>query len=87
MIEQAQNLAQSLTDLDVDMFDALCSIFLSKARYVEDIIEIHFNDLLRIRGLKPKLGGEGRRGGYEQQQKRQSFAIAYKNSELMARIK
>lgn len=69
MIEQAQNLAQSLTDLDVDMFDALCSIFLSKARYVEDIIEIHFNDLLRIRGLKPKLGGEGRRGGYEQQQK------------------
>lgn len=69
MIEQAQNLAQSLTDLDVDMFDALCSIFLSKARYTEDIIEIHFNDLLRIRGLKPKLGGKGRRGGYEQQQK------------------
>ncbi len=69
LIEKAQNQAQSLTDLDVDMFDALCSIFLSKARYTEDIIEIHFTDLLMIRGLKPKLGGEGRRGGYEQQQK------------------
>lgn len=69
LIEKAYNQAQQLTDLDVDMFDALCSIFLSKARHTEDIIEIHFNDLLMIRGLKPKLGGEGRRGGYEQQQK------------------
>ncbi|WP_019240957.1 MULTISPECIES: helix-turn-helix domain-containing protein [Bacillus] len=69
MIVEAQNQAQSLTDLDVDMFDALCSIFLSKARYTEDVIEIQFNDLLLIRGLKPKLGGEGRRGGYEQKQK------------------
>jgi DNA-binding XRE family transcriptional regulator len=69
LIEKAHNQAQNLTDLDVDMFDALCSIFLSKARYTEDIIEIHFTDLLVIRGLKPKLGGEGRRGGYEQQQK------------------
>ncbi|MFS0816060.1 helix-turn-helix transcriptional regulator [Lysinibacillus sp. 1P01SD] len=69
MIEKAQEQAQSLTDLDVDMFDALCSIFLSKARYTEDIIEVPFHDLLKIRGLKPKLGGEGRRGGYEQTQK------------------
>ncbi|MFJ5766355.1 helix-turn-helix domain-containing protein [Lysinibacillus sp. NPDC093210] len=69
LIEKAHKQAQNLTDLDVDMFDALCSIFLSKARYTEDIIEIHFTDLLVIRGLKPKLGGEGRRGGYEQQQK------------------
>ena len=69
LIEKAHDQAQCLTDLDVDMFDALCSIFLAKARYTEDIIEIHFHDLLMIRGLKPKLGGEGRRGGYEQQQK------------------
>ena len=69
MIEKAHQQAQNLSDLDVDMFDALCSIFLSKARYTEDIIEIQFNDLLLIRGLKPKLGGEGRRGGYEQKQK------------------
>lgn len=68
-IIKACDQAQSLTDLDVDMFDALCSIFLSKARYTEDIIDIQFNDLLHIRGLKPKLGGEGRRGGYEQKQK------------------
>ena len=69
MVEKARHQVQSLTDLDVDMFDALCSVFLSKARYTEDIIEIQFNDLLLIRGLKPKLGGEGRRGGYEQKQK------------------
>lgn len=69
MIEKAHQQTQSLTDLDVDMFDALCSIFLSKARYTEDLIEIQLNDLLLIRGLKPKLGGEGRRGGFEQKQK------------------
>lgn len=69
LIEQAFKQAQSLTDLDVDIFDALCSIFLAKARYTEDIIEIQFNDLFMIRGIKSKLGGEGRRGGYEQKQR------------------
>ncbi|WP_052343818.1 helix-turn-helix domain-containing protein [Bacillus massiliigorillae] len=69
--DEAYLQSKSLTDLEVDIFDALCSIFLLKSRYSEDIIEIQFDDLLVIRGLKPKLGGEGRRGGYEQKQREQ----------------
>ncbi|MGE7120656.1 helix-turn-helix domain-containing protein [Peribacillus sp. NPDC046944] len=69
--DEAWNRVQSLSDADVDVFDALCSLFLSKARNNEEIIEIHLSDLLSIRGLKPKLGGDGRRGGYEAKQREQ----------------
>lgn len=71
IIEEAWNRVQLLSDVDVDVFDALCSLFLSKARHNEEIVEIYLNDLLSIRGLKPKLGGDGRRGGYEAKQKDQ----------------
>jgi DNA-binding transcriptional regulator YiaG len=65
--------AQFLSDLGADIFDALCTFFLSKAKHFEDIVEIQLDDLLAIRGLKPKLGGEGRRGGYEVKQRRQAL--------------
>lgn len=71
LVVEAWNQVQLLSDADVDVFDALCSLFLSKARHNEDIIEIYLNDLLSIRGLKPKLGGDGRRGGYEAKQREQ----------------
>lgn len=71
MIQQSWAQAKELSELDVDVFDALCSFYLSKARHHKDIIEIHLNDLLSIRGLKPKLGGDGRRGGYEIKQRGQ----------------
>lgn len=63
--------AKKLSELDVDVYDALCSFFLSKAKHHKDIVEIHLDDLLSIRGLKPKLGGNGRRGGYEMKQREQ----------------
>ncbi|MFB5281758.1 helix-turn-helix domain-containing protein [Peribacillus sp. Hz7] len=71
LVAEAWRQAKEISDLDVDLFDALCSIFLLKARYHEDIVEIQLDDLLSIRGLKPKLGGEGRRGGYEMKQREQ----------------
>lgn len=80
--EEAVQQANSVTDLEVDMFDALCSHFLLRARYSEDIIEIKFDDLLSIRGLKPKLGGEGRRGGYEQKQRQQVMKALIKIQSL-----
>lgn len=70
-IQEAWHVADSLTDVDVDVFDALCGIFLSRAKHNEEMIEIELNDLLALRGLKPKLGGEGRRGGFEAKQKEQ----------------
>ncbi|MEK5482050.1 helix-turn-helix domain-containing protein [Viridibacillus sp. FSL R5-0888] len=70
-LQEAWHVADSLTDVDVDVFDALCGIFLSRAKHNEEMIEIELNDLLALRGLKPKLGGEGRRGGFEAKQKEQ----------------
>ncbi|MGM9923074.1 MAG: helix-turn-helix domain-containing protein [Bacillus sp. (in: firmicutes)] len=70
-ITEAWEQARHVADLDVDLFDALCGVFLSKARHSQELIDIHFDDLLSIRGLKAKLGGEGRRGGYEQRQRKQ----------------
>lgn len=65
--EQVEN----LSELDVDIFDALCHIFLARSANVKDCIEVRLDDLLTIRGLKPKLGGDGRRGGFEKRQRQQ----------------
>jgi len=62
---------KALSDLGADILDALCTFFISNAKHSEDIVEIQLDDLLAIRGLKPKLGGDGRRGGYEEKQRNQ----------------
>ncbi|WP_050615193.1 helix-turn-helix domain-containing protein [Bacillus testis] len=69
--DKALSYARDISDLDVDLFDALCSLFLESAKHMDDRVEIYIDDLLLMRGLKPKLGGEGRRGGYEQKQREQ----------------
>lgn len=71
IVKDTWNDIQVLSDLEADIFDALCTFFLSLAKHTDDIVEIQLDDLLAIRGLKPKLGGEGRRGGYEEKQRRQ----------------
>ena len=71
VIQKAWCQAKELSELDVDIFDALCCYFLSKAKHHQDSVEIHLDDLLSIRGLKQKLGGNGRRGGYEIDQREQ----------------
>lgn len=68
-VQKAWDQANNLSDLDVDLLDALCCIFLSKAQHYQDIVEIQVDDLLLIRGIKPKLGGDGRRGGFEPKQR------------------
>lgn len=70
-VDQAWREAEGVSDLDVDVFDALCSVFLSRASHSKELVEVYFDELLQMRGLKAKLGGEGRRGGYEQKQRRQ----------------
>src|SRR5699024_12612238 len=58
----------SITELDVDIFDALCSLFISNASYHQDVVEVKIKDLLMIRGIQAKKAGHGRRGGYESEQ-------------------
>lgn len=70
-IKKTWEQAELLSELDVDVYDTLCSFCLSKARHHKDFVEIYLDDFLAIRGLKPKLGGSGRRGGYELKQRNQ----------------
>ncbi|ASN06162.1 helix-turn-helix domain-containing protein [Virgibacillus necropolis] len=71
VVQESWDQAKELSELDVDVYDALCSFFLSKAKNHKGTVEIHLDDILSIRGLKPKLGGNGRRGGYENYQREQ----------------
>lgn len=71
IVKETWKEAMAMSDLGADILDALCSLFLSKAKHSEEIVEIQIDDILAIRGLKSKLGGEGRRGGYEDKQRRQ----------------
>lgn len=63
--------SKKISELDVDVFDTLCSIFISNANHQRDVIEIKLKDFLKIRGIKAKKSGSGRRGGYEPEQVRQ----------------
>ena len=65
-MNQLHNDAQTLSEVDVDVLDSLCHLYLAQ---LGDRVEIRFDDLLTIRGLKTKLGGTGRRGGYEKEQR------------------
>lgn len=56
---------EELSDLDADMLDALCAMWISQAKDPRDSALATVDDLLWMRGVKPKLGGAGRRGGYE----------------------
>lgn len=58
-----------LSDLDADALDALCAIYLSQARGPDDTAIADVDEILAMRGLKPKRAGSGRRGGYEPEQR------------------
>jgi hypothetical protein len=60
---------QEISDLDVDVLDSLGAIWLYQARARHEALQIHLDQLLRLRGLQPKRGGQGRRGGYELEQR------------------
>ncbi len=60
---------EELTDLDADALDALSAIWLHQARDTNDRAVADVDRLLAMRGIKPKRGGQGRRGGYEAEQR------------------
>lgn len=63
--------AHTLSEVDVDVLDSLCHMYLTQSPQADKRVEIRIDDLLTIRGLKTKLGGTGRRGGYEKEQRTQ----------------
>lgn len=60
---------EELSDRDVDTLDALAGTWAAQARDPLDRVAVKVDDLLRMRGIKPKKGGGGRRGGYEPEQR------------------
>jgi hypothetical protein len=61
--------AKSLSDIQADVLDILTATWLKQANTVNDRAVIDVDDFCRMRGLKPKLGGCGRRGGYGEDQR------------------
>lgn len=62
---------ENLSELDVDVMDAVCHLYLAQSMQLTTSVKIQIDDLLNMRGLKPKLSGSGRRGGFEQKQREQ----------------
>lgn len=60
---------EELSDLDADVLDALCAVWISHVNDPRESAHTTVDDLLRMRGIAPKLGGSGRRGGYAPEQR------------------
>lgn len=58
-----------LSDQDADTLDALIGFWLQRATPQNGRVVVRVDDLLKLRGLKPKKAGTGRRGGYEREQR------------------
>src|SRR6266446_2356 len=58
-----------LSDLDADALDILSALWLYQARTPQDDAVADVDELLAMRELQPKRGGQGRRGGYEPEQR------------------
>jgi hypothetical protein len=65
---------EQLSDLDTDALDALSAIWLCQAKSEKDDAIVEVDDLLKLRGLSPKLGGQGRRGGFDTKQRAEMLA-------------
>lgn len=75
LIELMWSQRAELSDLDADVLDMLSAIWLRQARTPNDPAVATVDDCLRMRGLTPKLGGTGRRGGFSAKQ-REEFLYA-----------
>jgi len=60
---------EELSDLDADALDILSALWLYQARTPTDDAVADVDELLAMRGLQAKQGGQGRRGGYEPEQR------------------
>ncbi len=58
-----------LSDLDADALDALSALWLSQARGVGDRAVADVDGILTMRGIKPRSRGNGRRSGFEPEQR------------------
>ncbi len=82
MFEQARNLSQ----LEAHTLDALSHIWITQATHPEARAVVDIDELLALRGLKPKKSGSGRRGGYMPEQRREMLQALSRIRNLWLRI-
>lgn len=62
---------EQLSDLHVDVIDAMCATWIVQASSDESRAVITADDILTLRGLKTHLSGTGRRGGFTMEQRQE----------------
>ena len=60
---------KSLSDLQADVLDILTSTWLEQAKTANDRAIMDVDNMIALRGIKPKVGGQGRCGGYSPEQR------------------
>ncbi len=60
---------ERLSDYDVDVLDALNAVWLEQAKTADSKATLYIDDLLKMRGIKPKVSGQGRYGGYRAEER------------------
>lgn len=69
--DELLNILSNQVELTADILDLISHLYLSDAVINRDLVEIDIDRLLELRGLQPKLAGNGRRGGFEKEQREQ----------------
>jgi len=69
LVAQMWEERKELSDLDADALDLLGCIWLRTAKTPQDDAVADVDEMLAMRGIKPKRSGQGRRGGYEPEQR------------------
>lgn len=68
-VERMWKQREELSDLDADALDALSAIWLRQTKNPDEDAVAGVDEILEMRGILPKKGGQGRRGGYHPEQR------------------
>lgn len=71
LVERMWKQREELSDIDADALDALSAIWLRQAKHSEQDAIAGIDEILEMRGIRPKKSGQGRRGGYMPEQRMQ----------------
>ncbi len=58
-------------DIAADVFDIITAKWLKEAKHYEAMVTLTADDMLKARGLLPRPGGSGRRGGFRETQRKE----------------
>jgi len=74
------------SELIVDLLDILNHIYIENSLSSYDLVDVKFDELLSFRQLKRKIGGAGRRGGFERLQREKVQEVLYVIQNLFVKI-